>query len=70
MQMPPGPAPAVAPSAPLLNPDRLQDLVGRVALYPDKGDGEFFLERIAILFGQLPETPLAVLAFESHTDKL
>jgi len=48
----------------------LQDLVGRVALYPDKGDGEFFLERIAILFGQLPETPLAVLAFESHTDKL
>lgn len=34
-QSPPGYQPSAAPSAPLLNTDQLQDLVGRVALYPD-----------------------------------
>jgi hypothetical protein len=31
----PGYPPSAAPSAPLLSPDQLQNLVGRVALYPD-----------------------------------
>jgi hypothetical protein len=34
-QTPPGYQPSAAPSAPLLNASQLQDLVGRVALYPD-----------------------------------
>jgi len=34
-QIPPRGAPAGAPAAPLLSPEELQALVGRVALYPD-----------------------------------
>jgi hypothetical protein len=34
-QAPPGQPPPAAPTAPLLSPDQLQTLVGRVALYPD-----------------------------------
>ena len=34
-QAPPGQPPVAAPTAPLLSPDQLQNLVGRIALYPD-----------------------------------
>jgi Protein of unknown function (DUF3300) len=34
-QAPPGQPPPAAPTAPLLLPDQLQNLVGRIALYPD-----------------------------------
>jgi hypothetical protein len=34
-QIPPGKAPPAAPAAPMLSPEQLQELVGRVALYPD-----------------------------------
>ena len=34
-QAPPGQPQLAAPTAPLLSPDQLQNLVGRIALYPD-----------------------------------
>ena len=34
-QVPPGQPQPAAPTAPLLSPDQLQNLVGRIALYPD-----------------------------------